>query len=121
MTGDDLEAYLRGLGYTVERVQGTDGAPYTIARNVEIMTGGLKGRRCDVGIGYVTSVPYAVPAAVHTRPALLPMAGGEPYGTQASPIGPDWQYWSRRFDRVPTPESLWVHVFTILNDDRWPA
>ena len=121
MTGDDLEAHLRRLGYTIERVEGTDGAWYTVALDVAIVTGGLSGRRCDVGVAYVTTNPYLVPAAIHTRPALLPMQGGEPYGTQPSPIGPDWQYWSRRFDRVPTPASVWAHVHTVLNDDRWPA
>lgn len=121
MTGDDLERYLRDRGYTVERITGNDDAQYTIVRGVTITAGGLKGSTCDVAVLYVTSTPYLPPAAIHTHPALLPMQGGEPYGTSVSPVGPGWQYWSRRYDRLPTPEGLWTHVLTILNDDRWPV
>jgi hypothetical protein len=36
--------------------------------------------------------------------------------TQASKLGPDWQYWSRRFDRPPTPQRLWTHILTVLTE-----
>lgn len=121
MTGDELEAFLGDQGYAVERIAGADGVAYTLVRTVRITSGGLAGTVCDVALAYVTSVPYVTPAAIHTRPALLPMQGGEPYGTQASGIGPDWQYWSRRYERPPTPDGIWLHILTVLNDDRWPA
>lgn len=36
--------------------------------------------------------------------------------TQASPIGPNWQYWSRRFDHPPTPARLWAHLDRVLRE-----
>lgn len=119
MTADDLEAYLLGLGLQVETITGDDGAEYTAIRDVEIPAGGFAGRTCDVAIARIITVPYLLPAAIHTRPPLLPMQGGEPFGTQPSSIGPEWQYWSRRFDRVPTPTAIWTHILTVLSDDRW--
>jgi hypothetical protein len=121
VSAEDLEDHLRALGLTVESITGTDGQPYTVVRGFAIPAGSLRGRICDVGVHRVTTVPYAPPAAIHTRPALLPMTTDEPYRTQASPIGPEWQYRSRRFDRPATPRTFWAHVLTVLCDDRWLA
>lgn len=122
MTADDLEAFLRGLGYAVETVVGQrDQLPYTVVGAVTIPHGALAGRVCDIAIQRSDAVPFVVPAAIHTRPALVPMSAGEPLGTQASPIGDDWQYWSRRYDRPPTPRAIWAHLMTVLCDPRWPS
>jgi hypothetical protein len=121
MTADDLEAYLGALGFEVERVQDKDSEEYTVALGVEITTGGLRGRSCDVALLRVTANPYVVPSAVHTRPALVAMDMTEPLKTQGSPLGSDWQYWSRRFDHTPTPQRIWAHVLTVLGDSRWVA
>ena len=53
-----------------------------------------------------------------TKPALVPMNSSAPLATQASPLGPDWQYWSRRFDRTPIPRSIWTHVLTVFDQVR---
>lgn len=121
MTAADLEDYLRRLGHTVEVITGQDGARYTVVRQVALPAGPLRGRVCDIAIQRVESVPYVPPPALHTNPALVPMSSGVPLGTQASAIGPGWQYWSRRFDRTPTPHGLWAHVFSVLCDDGLPA
>jgi hypothetical protein len=39
-----------------------------------------------------------------------------PLRTQVSPLGPDWQYWSRRFDRPPAPQRVWAHILTVLGE-----
>lgn len=119
MTADDFEAYLRGLGHTVERVAGLDGGSYAVIQQFTLPDGALRGRVCDIAIRREEAVPYVPPAAIHTFPALVPMNTAEPLGTQPSGIGPGWQYWSRRFDRPPTPKALWAHILTILCDDRW--
>ncbi len=122
MTADDLESYLSAsLRLTVERITGADGQSYTMVRDFVIPRGSLRDRRCDVALLRVETVPYNVPAAIHTRPALVPMSSGAPLATQASGIGPDWQYWSRRFDRQPTPQAIWAHVVTVLTEDSWAA
>ncbi len=119
MTADDYESFLRALGVVVERERDVNNQEYTVARDVEITTGGLRGKRCDVGLLRVSTEPYVVPAAIHTRPALVQMDGSEPLRTQASPLGEEWQYWSRRFDHAPTPKRIWAHVLTVLCDSRW--
>ncbi len=121
MTADDLENYLRDLGLTVEVITGDDQARYTVVRQVVLPAGPLRDRVCDIAIARVETVPYVPPAAIHTNPALVPMSSGAPLGTQASGIGPGWQYWSRRFDRPPTPQGLWAHVLSVLCDDGLPA
>lgn len=119
MTADDLDTYLSELGMTVERATDVNGNEYSVVRDYRIVHGGLAGKTCDVAIQRVSTTPYVPPAAIHTRPALVAMNSGEPLGTQASPLGTDWQYWSRRLDRTPTPQLVWTHVVTVLNDDRW--
>lgn len=120
MTIDEFDAYLRGLGHTVEPITGNDNQVYSVVRDFELPRGALAGRRCDIAIHRNGSVPFVPPAAIHTRPHLVPMAG-DPLKTSQSGIGPDWQYWSRRYDRPATPKALWTHILTVLCDDRWPT
>jgi len=116
MTADDLDAYLRALGMTVDVVADASGNTYSVAREVEIPNGSLAGRICDIAIQRLAATPYTVPAAIHTRPALVPMDMRGPLKTQASNLGDDWQYWSRRFDRAPTPQRIWAHVLSVLTE-----
>ena len=118
---EDFEAYLRSLGHVVEDIRGDDDVTYVVVRNVELPKGSLKGRRCDIAIQRSGAVPFVPPAAIHTRPHLVPMVGEPPLKTMSSGIGPEWQYWSRRYDHRPTPKDLWTHVLTVLCDDRWPT
>lgn len=121
MTIHDFDAHIRDLGLTVEVISGVDGQPYSVVRDVELPNGALSGRRCDIAIQRTATVPYLPPAAIHTRPHLVPMDPSEPLKTMGSGIGPDWQYWSRRYDHRPTPRHLWAHILTVLCDDRWPT
>jgi hypothetical protein len=119
MSADQLEEYLRALGFIVERATDTNGVVHTVVRDVEITTGGLRGKRCDVALQRVETNPYIVPSAIHTRPALVAMNGNDPVKTSPSPLGNDWQYWSRRFDYIATPQRVWAHILTVLGDSRW--
>ncbi len=116
MTDDDFAAFVRGLGFTVEAAHDSNGHPYTVVRQVTLPAGSLAGRTCDIALARCQSVPYIVAPAIHTRPALVPMDMNGPLRTQASPLGPDWQYWSRRFDRPPAPQRVWAHILTILGE-----
>ena len=113
MTIDDFEAYAKRIGLTVEIVKGGDELPYTVIRNARVTTGALAGQTCDVAIRREEAVPFIVPAAIHTRPAMVTMGT---LSTQASPIGPEWQYWSRRFEHPVTPVNLWLHILTVLGE-----
>ncbi|WP_224112518.1 E2/UBC family protein [Mycobacterium avium] len=116
MTDDNLVEYLRGLGLSVEAMQDSGLAPYIVVRNVEVPQGTLAGRICDVAIARCPSVPYVCPPAIHTRPALVEMDMAGPLKTQASSLGAEWQYWSRRFDRAATPQLIWAHVLSVLSE-----
>ncbi len=116
MTDQLLERFLHDLGFTVETVYETAGAPYIAVHDVTIPAGPLAGRVCDIALARCQTVPYICPPAVHTRPALVPMDMLGPLKTQPSALGPDWQYWSRRFDRSPSPQRVWAHVLTVLSE-----
>jgi hypothetical protein len=114
MSTEALEDYVRELGYEVSLDRDPSGTFYTVIHGLVIQRGSLRGQTCDVAIVRPTSIPYTVASAIHTRPALVPMDMAGPLKTQASPLGNDWQYWSRRFDHAPTPPQIWVHILTVL-------
>lgn len=116
MTPDDLDNYLKAIGLTVELVTGKDNNVYTVVRDIKISKGSFAGKTCDVAIPRPAGEPYVLPAVLHVRPALLPMNSSAPISTQASGVGEKWQYWSRRFDPVPTPKAIWTHVLTVLGE-----
>jgi hypothetical protein len=113
VTPDDLDDYLRSIGLTVEVLTGADDLSYTVVRNFAIPSGSLVGRGCDVAIQRPLGDPYVLPSAIHTRPALLEMGT---FNTQQSPIGPEWQYWSRRMDAPPSTRLIWAHVISALTE-----
>jgi hypothetical protein len=119
MTAEDLETYLEGLGLVVQRLTDPGGNEFSVALAVEIPNGGLRGLCCDIALARVMSEPYLLPAAIHTRPALVAMDGSPPLSTMASSLGGNWQYWSRRFDHAPAPRLIWAHVLGVLCDERW--
>lgn len=113
MTIEDFERHVQGLGYTVETLTGGDNQPYTVIRGYRITVGSLAGTTCGVAIQRAAGNPMTVPSAIHTNPPLIAMGTRN---TQNSPIGGEWQYWSRRLDRPPTPENLWAHIATIFSE-----
>lgn len=115
MTDTELEQYLCGLDLVVEAAQDSSGHPYIVVRNFVIPCGPLAGRTCDVALARCQTIPYVVPPAIHTRPAMVPMDMAGPNKTQQSALGTEWQYWSRRFDRAPSPQAVWTHVLTVFS------
>jgi hypothetical protein len=112
MTQEEFDAYLVSLGLIVETIADPQGLEYTVVRDFEIPTGPLHGKHCDVALARSTATPYAVASAIQTSPPLVAMGTAT---TQASPLA-GWQYWSRRYDHVVTPQRIWAHVLTILGD-----
>lgn len=113
MTNEELEAYFRSLGWQVEELAAPNGARFLTVRDYVIPSGSMAGRTVDVAIERSSAVPYVVPPAVHIRPALVPMGN---YNTQQSPLGSDWQYWSRVLRGHPTPQRIVTHIATILSE-----
>lgn len=113
MVIEELHDYVSKIGYSVDRIQGSDGQSYVVIKNITIPTGTLVQKQCDVAILWTNENPWVPQAAIHTRPVLLPMGTK---ATQQSAIGPDWQYWSRRFDHSPTPQRIFAHILTVLSE-----
>lgn len=114
MTFEDIEDFIRSLGHTVETLTDSSNVRYTHVREFEIPSGTLRGRVCDIAIQQVLATPYVPPSGIHTCPTFLGRDSSPIPATQVSPLGGEWQYWSRRYDHVPTPRSFWTHVQTIL-------
>jgi hypothetical protein len=112
MTNDELVRHLEGLGWTAESLQGQDGQSYIVIRDYSITSGSLADITCDVAVQRTPSIPYVAPPAIHTRPALVPMGTRN---TQASGIGPEWQYWSRTV-REQTPRGIVTHIATVFSE-----
>lgn len=112
MTNDELIAYMRGLDWTVESLRGQDGQTYIVIRGYRVSSGSLAGTTCDVAILRTPSVPYVAPPAIHTHPILIPMGTRN---TQASGVGPEWQYWSRTV-REQTPKGIVTHIATVFSE-----
>jgi hypothetical protein len=117
VTAADLDAYLASLGLKVELLDNGQGTQFTVVRDFEIPSGGLRGKRCDIALSRSTATPYVMASAIQTRPPLVAMDNAAPLATQHSPtLGADWQYWSRRYDHEINPQRIWAHVLTVLGD-----
>ena|SRR2546423_10030139 len=112
MTIDEFEQHLASTAHVVESAQG-GGNSYLIIKAVPISAGSHASKTCDVGVLRSTANPWVPEAAVHVRPHLVEM--GKAF-SQASPLGSDWQYLSRRFDKVPTPKAFLAHILTVLGE-----
>jgi hypothetical protein len=111
MTVEDFERHLAQNSFAPAPLRGNDGAEYICLKSIVVAGGRLSGRVCDVAILKTPGVPWTPQTAVHVRPALVNM--GE-QSSQASAIGPEWQYLSRRFDKVPTPRNFLAYILTVL-------
>lgn len=112
MTIDEFEKYLALTDYTLESLSVAQGS-YLVIKAVPISAGSHAGKTCDVGILRSTANPWVPQAAVHVRPHLVKMGTAS---SQVSPLGGDWQYLSRRFDKVPTPKAFLAHILTVLGE-----
>lgn len=113
MTNETISAYLKSIDYIVEEVNDSKGDQYIVIRNYTIPAGKLAGRVCDVAIQKSTNVPYVAPAAIHSKPHLIPMGQ---YNTLGSNLGPEWQYWSRRLRDQSHPRNWVTHIATIFSE-----
>jgi len=113
VTNQDLIEYLQRLGHSVEVTQAANGQRFIVVRGYRIPAGGLRGAICDIGIPWGDAVPYVAAPQLHTRPALIPMGQ---LNTQASPLGAEWQYLSRRLRVTPTPKAILAHIATVLSE-----
>jgi hypothetical protein len=112
MTIDEFEHHLTSTGHAIEsnKVGGDD---YVIIKAVPISSGSHAGKTCDVAILRSAAIPWVPQAAVHVRPHLVEMGKAS---SQASALGSDWQYLSRRFDNAPTAKAFLAYILTVLGE-----
>lgn len=112
MNVTDFEKHLADTGYKTElKAIGTE--TFIVIRNVVVPKGNNAGKTCDVAIKKTTETPWVPQSAVHVAPNLVPMGQAS---SQASPVGPGWQYLSRRYDRPPNPKAFLAHILTVLGE-----
>jgi len=110
MLVDDFELHASAAGLVVGRLTVSD-QTYLHLKGIRIVGGTHDGKECEVAILRTTESPWVPQAAVHVRPHLVTMGQA---CSQASPVGTDWQYLSRRFDKAPSPRGFLAHIFTVL-------
>ncbi|MEL7585269.1 MAG: E2/UBC family protein [Prolixibacteraceae bacterium] len=92
----DFLNQLQALGYVVH-----EPAPDFLRFEFEIPVGKFYGQWVSIALQVNDSFPLNPPPGPHLKPHLLPISGGggtHPYGAiHTSPLGSEWQYWSRPF------------------------
>ena len=92
---------LRALGLSVD-----DRADDFVTFPWQIPLGPRAGERIRLGLQVPPDVEETPPSGPHVSPHLLPLTqGGAPThpfgGVHTSPLGADWQYWSRPYPNPP--------------------
>jgi len=92
----DFITQLQALGYSVR-----EPLPDFLTFEYEIPIGRFHGQTVEIGFQMDNSFPLNCPGGPHFKPLLLPITGGggtHPFGAiHASPLGNEWEYWSRPF------------------------
>jgi hypothetical protein len=113
----DFINQLKALGYAIQ-----EPSPGFFSVEYIIPIGKFAGRTVTVAFQIGDNFPLGCPPGPHFKPHLLPITGGggcHPFGAiHASPLGTEWQYWSRPFkewnktDR--TVKSYLAHIKNLL-------
>ena len=106
MAKADFLKQLQVLGYTVQELAI---APHTyFVFNYVVPVGRFVGQTVRLGFKAMDSFPMDAPPGPHFNPHLLKVTnqgGVHPTGgINSSPLGPDWQYWSRPFQEWATSD-----------------
>lgn len=111
----DFITQLKALGYNVQ-----ESCPNFISFEYEIPLGKFQGQNVQIAFQMDESYPINCPGGPHFKPLLLPITGGggcHPFGAiHASPLGNEWQYWSRPFkDWGRTEKTAKIYLAHIKN------
>lgn len=109
----EFEEHVRSLGYAVEDLRGPGGQTYVVIRGIPVPGGRHAGKLCDVAVIKDPSNPWIPTTQLQVRPHLTAMGQR---AANPSPLGPEWQYLSRRFDRPPNPRTFYAHVLSVLSE-----
>ena len=93
MPPTDLIQDLKHRGLNVRPdLQNVGGNPFVVVDEYPVELGGHAGKKIGLAIPVPGDYPVSPPGGIHVRPHLIPMGTRN---VHASPLGPEWQYWSR--------------------------
>ena len=104
-----LAEQLRQLGFDVDL--GFAQHNVVVLNSYEIRIGRHAGKRVRVGIP-AQDFPFTAPAGLHISPHL---AQNGIANVNSSPLGSDWQYWSRRLEDWKDSDRTARHVISYIN------
>lgn len=99
-----LEQDLQQQGYKSLSILNEGGQAYVMIANFEVPVGSFAGRIIDLAIPAPIDYPRVCGASMHVRSTPQLVEFGQVQGLRnviASPLGPDWQYWSYAFHARP--------------------
>jgi len=101
---------LAELGYSAEKLSGTDNQNYAVIRNFVIPVGRFQGRIIDLGIPVPNDYPRLIGTSIHIRssPQLLEYTDtiSNVRNIITSALGSEWRYWSFRLEATPGNTTL---------------
>jgi hypothetical protein len=111
----DFITQLQALNYTV-----SEPAANFLSFEYEIPCGRFEGRKVFLALEVHDTFPMSPPPGPHFKEKLLPVTGHggtHPYGAiHNSPLGSEWQYWSRPFrEWNKTGKTVEVYLAHIRN------
>jgi hypothetical protein len=93
---------LRALGLDIESVKLNDGSIFVVVPQYTIEVGKFAGRTIDLGVPATADFPRSVASSIHVKsvPHLYDLCDTIPNVRNiiASPLGPEWRYWSKNFN-----------------------
>jgi hypothetical protein len=104
-----LAEQLRRLGFEVDL--GFAQHNVVVINGYEVKIGRHSGRKIRVGIP-AQDFPYTAPAGLHFSPHL---GQNGVANVNPSPLGGDWQYWSRRLEEWKESDRTARHVISYIN------
>jgi hypothetical protein len=97
---DDFSGYLSRNGLTANRLGPTEGKIYFVVPDYVVPYGRSQGKMITIAFPIPVDYPTTAPYGIHVRvPNNLTET---PPNVQGSPLGGDWQFWSRRINDWPT-------------------
>ncbi len=105
----DFEDHIVKVGLKLD----TSRSDFLVIAELVIGAGTHAGKTCAIGIRRSDGNPWVPENAVHVRPHLVTMGQA---ASQASPLGGEWQYLSRRFDRPPSAKNFLTHILTVVGE-----
>ena len=103
-----LAKEFESLGYQVDHSYSKNGV--VVLKAFRIAVGRHAGKTVDIGVSE-QDFPFTPPAGIHVTPSL---AANGTNNINLSPLGGNWQYWSRRLTDWTTNRSA-KHIISYIN------